>query len=262
MTWQILPHDGSGLPLARSGALDALGFVRHGVTVGGSTCPDLNLSYATAADPESVGATRSLACRGLGFDPSRLVMPNQVHGADVLVATEASPPAGATPSVDALVTSAPGALLGITVADCLPILIVDTAHRAVGLAHSGWRGTAAGVALRTLETMRKAFGTEAEECVVAIGPGIGPEGYEVDAPVYEAFPAVLRQAPGVFAPTRPGHFALDLIAAVREQLLTSGVQEPRIDIAPWRTNRDRGLFFSHRLAPGCPRMGAFLGLTT
>ncbi len=161
---------------------------------------------------------------------------------------------------DALVTNTPGLFLGITIADCLPVFCFDPIHHALGLAHSGWRGTAGRIAARTVETMAEAFGTRVRDCLIAIGPGIGPEAYEVDTTVYRAFRPEEVQARGVFSPTRPGHWNLDLTAAVVHQLRALGIPPDNFDLSPWRTNRNPELFFSHRLAPGCPRMGAFLGL--
>jgi YfiH family protein len=241
--------------------------VRHGVTLDEESTEPFNLSFSVTDDWERVRCNRRIACGMLDFEVTDLVVPAQVHGHGVaVVGTEhrgagALNPQSAIPACDALVTATPGLLLGITVADCLPVLFHDPVHVAVGLAHSGWRGTAGAIAIRTLETMREAFGTEAAECRVAIGPGIGADGYEVDATVHSAFAPEDAAASGVFSPTRPGHWALDLTTAVVRQLQRYGVPSVNIDISPWRTHRDTDLFFSHRLRPGCPRMGAFIGLS-
>ena len=246
--------------------LAAFSLVRHGVTLRGPTSSPFNLSFSVTDDRDTVRSNRARACALFGFDIGDLVVPEQVHGVDVAVvgaedrSAGALSPSTAIPGCDALVTDTPGLLLGTTVADCLPVFLLDPVRRAIGLAHSGWRGTAGRIAVRALEAMAQAFGTRPEDCLAALGPCIGLEGYEVDARVYAAFAASDACAPGVFAPTRPGHWSLDLMAAVAWQLRACGVPKAQISLAPWRTHQDTDLFFSHRLEPGCPRMGAFLGI--
>jgi len=262
--WRRVVSTGAGFVCAES--LTGFPFLRHGVTLRGPAEAPFNLSFSVTEDAGGVRANRARACALFGFALDALVVPAQVHGAGVAVvglqdrSAGAASAATAIPACDALVTATPGLLLGITIADCLPVFLFDPVHRAIGLAHSGWRGTAGRIAVRALESMTQAFGTRPEACLAALGPCIGPDGYEVDAPVYEAFAASDACGPGVFAPTRPGHWFLDLMAAARHQLRAAGVPAAQISLAPWRTHRDTDLFFSHRLAPGCPRMGAFLGL--
>jgi len=258
--------DSTGASFVCADLLAGIPFVRHGVTLRGPADTPFNLSFSVTDDRDTVRANRARACALFGFEIGGLVVPAQVHGAGVAVvgaqdrSAGALSPATAISDCDALVTDTPGLLLGITIADCLPVFLLDTVRNAIGLAHSGWRGTAGRIAVRTLEAMAQAFGTRPEDCLAAHGPCIGPDGYEVDTRVYEAFASADACAPGVFSPTRPGHWSLDLAAAVRHQLRTCGVPETAISLAPWRTDRDTDLFFSHRLVSGCPRMGAFLGL--
>jgi len=263
MSWHFVP---SASPLfACAPSLARFSSVRHGVTLRGGQ-GQVNGSFSVARDCNDVCETRQFCCEYLGFRARDLIVPAQVHGVEVAVvgpddrASGALSPDTAIPGCDALVTDTPGLLLGITAADCLPIFFLDPVHHAIGLAHSGWRGTAGRIAPRTLAAMGQAFGTRAKECLIAIGPGIGPDGYEVDAYVQDAFAPEDAAAPGVFFPTRPGHWALDMFAGVAHQLRACGVPDAHLDIAPWRTHRDTDLFFSHRLAPHCPRMMAFLGL--
>lgn len=252
--------------VAFSQRLAGFSAVRHGVTVRDSRDTPTNLSFSTSRDAEAVVAARCAVCARMGFALDDLIVPAQVHGANVAVVTAmdrgrgAASSASAVPGCDALVTNAPGILLGITIADCLPVFLYDPVRHAIGIAHSGWRGTAGRIACNVVSAMAEAYGTNPADCIAAIGPGIGPEGYEVDETVYAAFLDMDRAAPGVFVPTVAGHWALDLVAAVRLQLIAHGISDAVIDISPWRTNRDPSLFFSHRQSPGCPRMGAFIGM--
>ena len=263
MSWTISKDTPA---VAISQRLACFSQLRHGVTVRDAEPGDRDYSFSTCADHSSVVDARRAICDRLGFSIDDLIVPAQAHGANVAVVGSpdrgrgARSPSNAAPACDALVTNTYGLLLGITVADCLPVFIVDHVNGAVGLAHSGWRGTAARIAVRTLETMADAFGSLAENCIAAIGPGIGPDGYEVDESVWCAFSEDDRRVPDAFVPTGPGHWALDLTAIVRSQIAEAGVPLAAIDVSPWRTHTDTSLFHSHRRSPGCPRIGAFLGL--
>lgn len=251
--------------LAHAEALSALPWLRHGFALRDAATTDgFNLSFTTSSDSEQVRSNRRVVCDRLGFAPEALTLPSMPHSAAVVrVGPQERGRGGmdrttALPACDALITDTPGLLLGVTAADCLSVFLVDPVHRAIGLAHSGWRGTAGRIVPATLLAMADAYGTRPQECLAAIGPGISGAGYEVDAPVYEAF--CESSDAGIFTPTRPNHWLLDLTAAVQHQLLTCGAPLESIAVSPWRTDQDTTLFHSHRLRPGCPRMGAFLGL--
>ncbi|MFQ5742132.1 MAG: peptidoglycan editing factor PgeF [Acidobacteriota bacterium] len=129
--------------------------------------------------------------------PSPVARVHQVHGAGVCLLPPAlgarepflRPSARERPSGDALITDVPGITVAVAVADCLPILIADPRHRAVAAVHGGWRGLASGVVHATLEAMGRNFGSDPADCLVGIGPGIGPCCYEVGPEVIEAFAA-------------------------------------------------------------------------
>jgi copper oxidase (laccase) domain-containing protein len=108
--------------------------------------------------------------------------------------------------------------------------------------------------------MRDTFGTDYAAVHVAIGPGISGPGYEVDRDVHHSFYPPSVVAPGVFTPSRPGHWYLDLAAANHYLLRLVGVPQENIALCPYHTDTHPNLFFSHRAAPGCPRMAAFMGL--
>ena len=143
----------------------------------------------------------------------------QVHGGSVAVVgsrREWSPIQGA----DALVTDVPGVALLIRTADCLPVFFADPARRAVGLAHAGWRGLAAGLPVRVVAAMRRAYRTPPGELAVAIGPAIRACCYEVGPEFKARF--------GPFVRTRGSRRTCDLIGAVVGQLRRCGVRPERI----------------------------------
>ncbi len=256
MAWQV----SSDRRLVYSDLLASAG-VRHGVT---TRIGELNLSFRVDADSRRVAANRADACAMLGAFLRDLTVPEMVHGTEVAPVEEADRGTGgaqqenAIAGADALVTDVPGLVLGATVADCLAVFLVDMRHRSVGLAHSGWRGTAGGIAGRTLALMRERYGTDPADVVAAIGPGIGGGCYEIGDEVRDAFPPGLR---GVAFARSGGRWKLDLCAAVGAQLVAGGVRADRIDVAPWCTHCETDLLFSHRREGGTGgRMIALLSL--
>lgn len=204
------------------------------------------------------GATaRTALCRAIGAPQCLLTLCEQTHGDGVGVVTRQTAGMGADDnrerigSVDALVTDAPGAALCILTADCVPILLADTAHRAIGAIHSGWRGTAADIAGRTIDTMAKEFGSRPADMVAAIGPHIGARAYTVGEDVVNA---IGRQ----FATTgTDGLWHMDLGKAVEAQLRRRGVT--RIEASGVCTFDDER-FPSYRRDKTTRRMGSVIAL--
>lgn len=144
---------------------------------------------------------------------------------------------------DGLVTAAPGVWIGIRTADCVPVLIADPVRRAVGAVHSGWRGTAAGIAIRALGRLAAEFGSRVEDVRVAIGPAIGVCCYEVGAEVAEEFGAngVVVKRAGAERPY------LDLASTIERQMLTAGVRAEHLSRSLDCTKCDAGnRFHSYR----------------
>lgn len=189
--------------------------------------------------------TAALAASG------RLRLLRQVHGTHVCHA-----PWEGTPEGDAGVATAPGELLGIETADCLPVLIVDPVRRAVAAAHAGWRGTVAGVATRAVESI-VAAGSQPRDLVAALGPSIGACCYEVGPEVEEAFgPAGAR----FFRPGPRGRSHLDVRAANRAQLLAAGLADDAIhDVADCTYHLADRYHSYRRDGKGAGRMISFVG---
>ena len=186
---------------------------------------------------------------------------------------------------DGLVTAAPGLLLGIQTADCLPIILVDSKRRAVGVFHAGWRGTVKRIVEKGAGEMHRWFGTRPEDIKAAIGPGIGGCCYEVGEEVRTKFESQFSYAAKLFRevkdsdPVRekypllflsaraPGHgelppkIFLDLAEANRRQLLSVGVPAKSIETAPMCTTCHTDLLFSYRAEKGkTGRMMAAAGI--
>ena len=183
----------------------------------------LNLGSTVGDDPRAVQENHRRIFGAFGITRTQVVSPFQVHGRNVAHVGAVD---GGTviPATDALITDAPGVALLLRFADCAPVLFYDPVRRAVGLAHAGWRGVAAGVAPATVQAMAAAFGSRPEDVWAGIGPAIGPQHYTVGAEVVDAIQATLPE--GVQAATyRAGHWAMDLPAALEAQLRAAGVTQ-------------------------------------
>ncbi len=185
--------------------------------------------------------------------PSEPLWLRQVHGGEVASA-DAGGAAGGEPEADAAVARIRGRVCAVLTADCLPVLIASRAGDAVGVAHAGWRGLAAGVIEATAAAMQSA----PENLLAWLGPAIGPRAYEVGADVRDAFIARDAQALGAFSPSRPGHWWFDLYAVARQRLAASGVT--RVFGGTHCTHTEASRFYSWRRDRAAERMAALIWL--
>jgi YfiH family protein len=235
--------------------------VRHGVT---SRQGNLNLSARTEPDRGQLKRNRIEACSFFGAELTDCTIPNQSHGNRSVIVTEVDrgrggwPPEDGAHDVDALVTNVPGVLLGITIADCLPIFLLDPVNKVIGAVHSGWRGTAGCIVRNTIALMREHYETDPRDLLAAIGPGICGMCYEVGDEVKSA---LMGAGAGhiAFSPSPASRWMLDLNTVVKQQLLDEGIPAGRISVSPWCTSCHNLLFYSHRKeGPMAGRMGAFI----
>ena len=212
----------------------------------------LNLGMHRGDNPKNVAENYRILGKALGFSPEKLVLANQIHTDTVRVVTEADCIGSLShrdyPECDALVTNTPGVALTVFTADCTPILFYDPVTGAVGSAHAGWRGTAAGIAAKTVEAMVSAFGCKPSDIRAAIGPNIGVCCFETDADVPEAMLAALGDdaRPSIFP--EEDKFRVDLKKINALWLRRSGIKNIAISAectacAPHR-------FWSHRVTKG------------
>lgn len=208
----------------------------------------LNLGARCGDDPLAVRENRS---RLRALLPGNPVWLRQVHGTDVLAAdATADRPAGdvATafddePLADAAITQRRGQVLAVLTADCLPVFFCDVGGRAIGVAHAGWRGLAAGVLERTLLRLRSRL--PGSRWLAHLGPGIGPHRFEVGADVHAAFIDEDAAATEAFVPTgTPGKWWCDLYALARLRLARAGIDA--VTGGEHCTASDPQRFYSHR----------------
>jgi len=229
------------------------GFSSRRGGVSGEPWGSLNCGLHVGDRDEDVAENRRRVAEAAGFDFRRWTCAEQVHGVDVAVVTEADAGAGrlsradAVASKDALVTDAPGVMLNAFYADCVPIWFVDPANRAVGIAHAGWRGAVADVALETVRAMTRVYGSDPSEMLAAIGPSIRGCCYEVDDQVARHIPA---GSESIKASDSPGRYLLDLAIFNRQKLTEAGILTKHIEITQYCTSCRTDLFFSHRKENG------------
>lgn len=256
-----------GLPVLAWPALDAhpvdaLVTTRHGGVSAGDYAT-LNLSFGVGDRPEDVLENRRRATAALGADLGDLVFGSQVHGAVARVVTRADRGRGAATAdegageADALVTSDPGTVLGVLVADCVPIVLYDPGAHVLACVHAGWRGTVARVTGAALAAMA-ALGTRPADVIAGIGPAIGPDRYQVGEEVAQAVHECFGgRAAQVIRPDGTGRWLCDLWSANRLLLREAGVPGRNIHVAAVPTGTD---FFSNRTARPCGRFGVLARL--
>lgn len=205
-----------------------------------------------------VSTNRQLLCDYLHIEPSCLVLPHQTHSTRVKVIDEAvmnlSPlqRAAVLEGVDGLITAQRGVCIGVSTADCIPVLLYDPVHEVIAAVHAGWRGTVGRIVVETLSEMFRTFQTSAADLRVAIGPGISGDAFEVGNEVYETFVSagfpmdrLAVQKPSIRNTAEQSWF-IDLWEANRLQLESRGVLPEHIHLAGICTYQHADEFFSAR----------------
>ncbi len=171
----------------------------------------------------------------------------QVHGDGVKLVRSDEDILNSEERFDALVSNREGTLVGVKTADCVPILIGNSATRSFAAVHSGWKGTAAKIAANAVEKMVSEFGADPQNMIAAIGPCASGDNYEVGTDVVERFASAYPDHQKYFSETRPGHALVDLRQANRDILTASGVPAENVFTAPYCTIARTDLFFSYRV---------------
>lgn len=255
----------SGVGVLRFPAWEDLGgFVCHAFStrlggVSGQEFASMNLGFNRGDPDENVEENYRRFCAAAGFEAESLVCGCQVHKTDIRRVGEAQRGIGIwtandCESADGLCTNEPGVALVVYAADCVPVYFVDPEHKAIGLAHAGWRGAAAGMPEVMVGRMGEEFGTRPEALRAAIGPSICKECFEVDPPVAKVFLALPESECFVTGPvTDPAgqeKYHVDLWECCRRSLLRAGVKPENITVGGVCTMEESTLLFSHRKTRG------------
>lgn len=242
-----------GVPFLSYPILENTGIVSHGfstrlggVSEGGYS--SMNLSLSRGDNPEAVEENTKRIARAIGVEKEKMVYTQQTHTTNVAVVSGKD--AGSTlKETDGLVTNSPGICLVTFYADCVPLYFVDPVRRAIGLSHSGWRGTVGKMAAATVEKMKECFGTRPEDIIAAVGPSICQDCYEVSEDVTSRFKEAFREEDwkDLFYKKENGKFQLDLWKANEINLREAGVLPEHIAVTNVCTCCNPKILFSHRV---------------
>ncbi|HEX5736392.1 MAG TPA: peptidoglycan editing factor PgeF [Blastocatellia bacterium] len=207
----------------------------------------LNLAYFKGDEKESVDENRRRFLAALGAGEATIVTARQTHSTERCAIDSIDQARGPQLECDAFITKMRGVLLAIQTADCLPVLIADTATGTVAAIHAGWRGTAGRITERTIADLMLAHGVSPRNCIAALGPAACAECYEVGADVIERYKKEFRYWKNLLVNFKEGGKAhLDIRAANWQQLVFCGFTEDRIHVADYCTMHQNDLFFSYR----------------
>ena len=146
---------------------------------------EFNINNYCGDDASRIAENRRSLAALLGIEDHHIVMPHQVHGVEVRRIDR--PQQEVIEGVDAVMTDVPGLCVGVSTADCIPIIIYDPQHHAACAVHAGWRGTVQRIAQVAVEAMCKTYGSDPSQMKAVVGPGISLESFEVGEEVYQQF---------------------------------------------------------------------------
>lgn len=266
----ILKHSTNGVWFGEFTILSAQG-IKHGISTrlgGQSTLPfaSLNLGLHIGDDAEAAWKNRQAFCHAVGLPAEKVITAEQVHGDMVQQVFLQDAGRGAQhyhesiKGTDALITNVPELPLMLFFADCVPVIIFDPVGKAIGISHAGWKGTVAKIGQKTVLAMQEQYNTNPADCLVGIGPSIGPCCYEVDEFVIEKLQASFCNWEELVTPSGD-HWQLNLWEANRQQLREIGIADDNISVSGICTACNTQIFYSHRAEAGrTGRIGAIIAL--
>lgn len=256
----------NGVAYIQSRALADIEYVKHSFStrlggVSGGIWSSMNLNFGRGDDEANVLANFRLYAEATGTDVDNMVYSMQTHTTNVIRVGRADCGNGVTKpqrfnDVDGLVTNEPGVCLVTTYADCVPLYFVDTKNRAIGLSHSGWRGTVGNITQVTVSLMRSEFGTKPEDIIAFIGPSICKSCYEVSGDVAEKFKAAYSAEEIEDILTDKGminkehKYLLNLHAANVANMVNAGIPADNINVTDICTCCNPDFLYSHRASGG------------
>lgn len=247
-------------------SLSRISFIKHGFStrLGGVSkgyLSSMNLDFSRE-DRENVEENYEIISDSIGFNCNDLVLSDQVHKTNIHLVTNKDKGKGIIKErdykeIDGLITNTPGLVLATFYADCVPLYFVDIKKKAIGLSHSGWRGTVKGMAAKTIEAMIGNFGSNPKDLVAVIGPSICKDCYEVSEDVanefFKAFPEdICKEILEKKEINKTGNkkYQLDLWKANYHILLKAGLLEQNINVSAVCTSCNSDLLYSHRVSNG------------
>lgn len=257
----------NGVPFLSYPMFERTGIVNHGFStrLGGiskGSCATMNISITRGDDPEAIAENKRRIAGAIGVCVEDMTFTQQTHTTNVAVVEEADR-GGRFMETDGMVTNVPGICLVTFYADCVPLFFVDPVKKAIGLSHSGWRGTVGKMGKVTVEKMTEMYGTDPGNVLAAIGPSICQDCYEVSGDVIDEMKASFdeRMWEELFYRKDNGKYQLNLWKANEAVFLEAGIRKEHIAVTNVCTHCNPELLFSHRAA-GEKRgnLSAFLAL--
>lgn len=236
------------------------GMVRHCFTtrqggVSQGLYAALNTSPYKEEPIETTNKNLDIICRAIGIDYKNLVMTDQTHSDNIKVVDEGflyekDYSNRELIGYDALITNLPHIPLITFYADCVPIYLLDPVNRAIGLVHSGWKGTTLHIGQKTLEKMRIHYGTRPENCLAAIGPSIEKDCFEIGEDTAEIFKQSFKDYHDIIFPKDNGKYLVDLWNVNMQMLIRTGVKQENITESKMCTKCNAELLYSYRRDKG------------
>lgn len=261
------------VPLLQFPKLTATGLVEHGFTtrVGGvskNELSTLNLSYTRGDEEENVTTNFKRLAKALNREYEDITAVSQIHSTKVIKVTNKERGMGISRDrgvvqADGLITNEKGIVLSAYFADCVPIFLLDPVNKAIGMVHSGWRGTAYKISDNAIKMLDKEYGSKPKDIIAAIGPSICRECYEVSEDVKLEFEKGYSkdEVEAIFDNKGNGKYQLDLWMANRIVLKNAGIAEENIEVTDICTCCNSKVLFSHRASQGKRgNLGGFISL--
>lgn len=262
--------DGAEVLVLKYPLLQETGMVEHCFTtrIGGVSkgiFSSMNVSFTRGDDAAAVETNYRRLAEVMGIQYENFVFTDQTHTVNVRKVTAEDAGKGIMrerdyTDIDGLITNEPGVVLSTFYADCVPLYFVDPVHRAIGLSHSGWRGTAARMGKVTIEAMQREYGSRPEDMLCAIGPSICQDCYEISADVAEVFAhefagheeEILRESPKNrrIEKASDKKYHLDLWRANEIVLMEAGIRPEHIAVTDVCTCCNSEVLYSHRASHG------------
>ena len=227
--------------------MTAFSTTRHG-GYGSGVYGEFNINHYCGDDETCIDNNAEALSLELNVKKDDIIMPYQTHGTEVMqIAKDFIPLPGNVKKmilegVDALITDVKGLCIGVSTADCIPILIYDEVHHAAAAVHAGWRGTVKRIAMKAVSAMRVTYGSRPEDLTAVIGPGISLEAFEVGDEIYDEFASAGFCMADISR--RYDKWHIDLPECNRSQLSAAGISDIRMTgICTYNNSAD---FFSAR----------------
>lgn len=253
-------------------ALDDIKWLKNGFStrLGGvseGVLSTMNLGFGRNDLPENVVKNHEIIANAIGFNPENIVASKQTHTTNVKIVSKKDCGKGIYrerdyDDVDGMITNEKGIVLATYFADCVPLYMVDTKNKAIGLSHSGWRGTVEKIGKVTLDLMKETYGTNPKDVIACIGPSICRDCYEVSEDVATEFEAAFKgREKDILINKGNGKYQLDLWACNYIIFKECGVYEENIHMPDICTCHNMEMMFSHRATQGRRgNLAAFLSI--